>query len=206
MDSLLARIPKTVAFFDDILVTGSTEAEQWANFEVVLAKLEEAGLRLNRNKCEFAVREVVYLGHRMNIEDLQPTTEKGDVIVNAPVPRNVSELKSYLGLINYYAKFLPQLCTTLAPLHYLRRKYLSIFDVKKDLIFSCDATPYGVGAVLAHRIPDGSEGPVAYASRSLNPEERNYSHLDKEGVAMIFGVKKFHPVSLRQTLHHNNRS
>ena len=217
MDSLLAGIPKTVAFLDDILVTGSTEAEHWANVEVVLTKLEEAGLRLNRDKCEFGVREVVYLGHRMNVEGLQPTTEKVDAVVNAPVPRNVSELKSYLGLINYYAKFLPQLSTTLAPLHYLQRKntkwhwrrkqqaafeaskkllisaeVLVHFDVKKDLILSCDASPYGVGAVLAHRMPDGSERPVAYASRSLNPAERNYSHLDKEGVAVIFGVKKFH--------------
>ena len=219
MDSLLAGIPKTVAFLDDILVTGSTEAEHWANVEVVLTELEEAGLRLNRDKCEFGVREVVYLGHRMNVEGLQPTTEKFDAVVNAPVPRNVSELKSYLGLINYYAKFLPQLSTTRAPLHYLQRKntkwhwrhkqqaafeasekllisaeVLVHCDVKKDLILSCDTSPYGIGAVLAHGKPDGSESPVAYASRSLNPAERNYSHLDKEGVAVIFGVKKFHSI------------
>ena len=55
-------------FLDDIMVTGSTEAEHWANAEVVLIKLEEAGLRLNRDKCEFGVREVVYLGHRMSVE------------------------------------------------------------------------------------------------------------------------------------------
>ena len=60
MDSLLAEKPKTVTFLDDILVTGSTEAEHWANVEIVLTKLDEAGLRLNRDKYEFGVREVVY--------------------------------------------------------------------------------------------------------------------------------------------------
>lgn len=66
------------------------------------------------------------------------------------------------------------------------------YDTKMKVILACDASPYGVGAVLSHRMPDGTERPVGFVSRTLTAAERNYSQLDKEGLAVIFGVKKFH--------------
>lgn len=66
------------------------------------------------------------------------------------------------------------------------------YDAKKKVILACDASPYGVGAMLSHRMPDGTERPVGFVSRTLNAAERNYAQLDKEGLAVIFGVKKFY--------------
>ena len=146
-----------------------------------------------------------------------PTEEKVTAIKEAPKPKNVSELRAFLGIINYYHRFLPNLSTKLAPLHeLLQRKtkwkwkdaqdeafqsakdalqadsLLVHFDPAKPIVLACDASQYGLGAVLSHVISDGHERPIAYVSRTLNAAEKNYSQVEKEGLAIVFGVKKFH--------------
>ena len=120
----------------------------------------------------------------------------------APAPQNVGELKSYLGLLTYYGKFLHNLATHLSPLYQLLQKdqswkwgrqekkslnrskelllssqFPTHFDPDLELVLACDASAYGIGAVLAHRMPDGTEKPVGYASRTLSKAEKNYSQL-----------------------------
>ena len=127
------------------------------------------------------------------------------------------ELRAFLGLLNYYSKFLPNLASKLSPLYKLLHKttkwtwgraqrdafgeakrllqsdsLLVHFDEKKLLILACDASPYGVGAVLSHVMEDKSGRPIAYTSRTLAVAEKVYSQLDKEAIAIVFGVKRFH--------------
>ena len=205
MENLLQGLPHVVVYLDDILVTGATEDEHIRNVEEVLRRLETAGMRLKRSKCAFMLSEVEYLGHRITAEGLRPTPEKTRAIVNAPAPQSVSQLKSFLGLVNYYAKFLPNLSSTLAPLYSLLQKYvewswgkdqeeafqrakqlltssnvLAHYDPTRELLLACDASPYGIGAVLSLVMADGSDKPVAFASRSLTPAEKRYSQLYKE--------------------------
>ena len=217
IEGILRGIPHTSVYIDDILVTGGSEEEHLHTLEEVLTRLETAGLRLRRDKCAFLLPSIEYLGHKISADGLQPTQEKVRAIVKAPAPQNVSQLRSFLGLVNYYAKFLPQLSSTLSPLYRLLEKrskwfwgtaqdrafqaikkqivspcLLTHYDPQQELILACDASPYGVGAVLSHRVENGVEKPVAFASRTLSPAERNYAQLEKEGLAIIFGVRKFH--------------
>ncbi|XP_039524968.1 uncharacterized protein K02A2.6-like [Pimephales promelas] len=217
IEGVLQGIPYVAVFLDDILVTGRNDEEHLQTLARVLRRLQEAGLRLKRSKCSFMEKEVTFLGHKVDETGLHPVPEKVTALQNAPAPKNVTELKAYLGLLNYYNKFLPNLSTILAPVHKLLRKdekwnwegeqeaafaqskeminsvqVLVHYDPQKDVILSCDASPYGLGAVLSHKMPDGSERPIGFMSRTLNQAERNYSQLDKEGLAIMFGLQRFH--------------
>ncbi|KAJ8346761.1 hypothetical protein SKAU_G00281620 [Synaphobranchus kaupii] len=216
MDQVLQGIPGTQCYLDDIIVTGADDETHLVNLQAVLSRLEEYGLRANKDKCEFFKDYIEYCGHIIDRHGLHKAQDKIDAVLKAPQPENVSQLRSFLGLVNCYHKFLPNLSTVLHPLHCLLEvgkkwkwskdceqafktakqlvtsdEVLTHFDPSLPLRLACDASPYGIGAVLSHRMPDGTERPIAFASRSLNPAERNYAQIDREGLSLVWGVKKF---------------
>ena len=121
MEQLLQNIPMTVVYLDDILVSGSTPEEHDRNLRTVLTRLLDKGLRLRKEKCAFRQKSCRYLGHIIDEECIHPTDDKVMAIKNAPVPHNVQQLRSYLGLIHYYHNFLSNISSLLAPLHELTR-------------------------------------------------------------------------------------
>ena len=217
IETILQGISHVTVYLDDILITGKTQEEHLTNLEEVLSRLEKANIHLKLTKCAFFLASVDYLGHRIAAQGLQPLNGKVKAIRDAPAPQNVSQLKSFLGSLTYYCKFLPNLSNSLAPLYRLLRKnsrwnweveqqqafqkannslssdnLLVHYNPSKELILACDASPYGIGAVLSHKLDDGIEKPIDFASHSLAPAEKKYSQLDKEALAIIFGVKHFH--------------
>ena len=217
MEVLLQGLDGVSVYLDDILVAGRTLHEHELRLGAVLRRLQDAGMRLNKQKCFFLRSSIEYLGHVIDEAGIHPTEEKVTAIKDAPAPTNVTQLRSFLGLINYYNKFLPNLAATLTPLYTLLNKkqpwvwndeqqvafqaandalqsntLLTHYNPSKPLLLACDASDYGIGAVLSHVLDDGKERPIAYISRTLSSAEKHYSQLEKEALAIIFAVKKLH--------------
>ena len=217
MDQILQGLEGVICYLDDILISGKDEAQHLERLDAVLSRLEKCGLKLKKAKCQFMTTEVVYLGHVITEQGIAATPMKVSAIVDAPQPRNVTELRSFLGMLNYYAKFIPDLATLIHPLNELLQSHrpfkwtsecdnafnaakaellaetvLTHYDVTKPLRLACDASQYGIGAVLSHIMENGEERPVAFASRTLTASEKNYSQLQKEALSLVYGVQKFH--------------
>uniref|UniRef100_A0A914XL16 RNA-directed DNA polymerase n=1 Tax=Plectus sambesii TaxID=2011161 RepID=A0A914XL16_9BILA len=216
MDQLLADVPYCAAYLDHILISGRTEEEHIATLDKVLGRLQDAGFKCNREKCSFFKNEVKYLGHIISAEGKRPDAGKTSAILKMPAPTSADEVSSFLGKINFYSRFLSDYTDLCAPLYELKKKgkkfawsklcqnnfdqlksalakatCLVHYDPKLPLLLATDASSYGVGAVLSHRYSDGIEKPIAFASKTLEPAEKNYSQIEKEGLSIIFGLKKF---------------
>ncbi|XP_039759578.1 uncharacterized protein K02A2.6-like [Pararge aegeria] len=217
MEEVVRGVPNTVVFLDYICVAGADFKSHLRNLREVFQRLQKVGLRIKFEKCEFFKSGVCYLGHIIDRDGLRPDPKKIRAIAESPRPTDVQQLKALVGLVNYYGKFIPNLSNLLHPLYELFKKnrpwnwsancemalkkvknillsdkILAHYDPTLPIVLSVDSSAYGVGAVLAHRYPDGSERLICCASRTLNAAEKSYSQLDKEALAIFFGVTKNH--------------
>jgi archaellum component FlaC len=216
MDKTLHNLEGVQCFFDDIIIQGSNKVQLLQRLEQVFERLKMNDLRINREKCKFFQSKIEYLGHVIDSEGLHKSDKKIQSILKCKRPENVSELRTFLGLANYYNKFIKNLATLLHPLNKLLQKgsmfnwspscessfqkikdiitsddVLVHFNPDLPLILATDASPVGVGAVLSHRYRDGTDRPIAYASRTLTRAEQRYSQIDKEALGIYWGLKKF---------------
>ena len=217
MDEMLQGLDGVVAYLDDVLVTGRTREEHIRNLEAVLRRFRKFGVRLAEQKCSFFQKKVVYLGMQVSKDGLKPTDERVQSILSAPRPESKEALRSFLGMLTFNARFIPNLSSVVQPLYELikdatpwswsgacekafqeaKRLMAKVtvaahYDVSLPVRLYCDASSVGVGACLTHVYPDGTERPVAYASQVLSSSQRNYAQLEREAYAIIFAVKRFH--------------
>lgn len=219
MTNLFRDIPNSVVFLDDILIFSDTLDKHLLVLDKVLSRLQENGLKIKREKCSFLAQRVKYLGYVIEEKGISTDNDKIKPILNMSEPQNVSELRSFLGMVNFYGKFIKNLSSVVAPLNELLKKSsiwswgkeekrafvavknelgstcgLAHYDAALPLVLTCDASGRGLGAVLAQPAASGgvADRPVAYASRALTAAEANYSQIHKEALAIIFAVQKFH--------------
>ena len=217
MDFILSGLNRVGGILDDLIVTGPNDKEHLRNLENTLKRLDSMGVKLKKSKCVFMKPSVEYFAFVVVRHGIHPSPRKVQAIQEVQEPRNATELKSFLGLVNYYCKFIPDMSTLVHPLNrllmfdapwtwtetcqvafkklkelLLNSPLLAHYDRNKPVRLAVDVSSYGLGAVLSHVSSDGEGKPIAYASRSLSASEQNYSMIEKEALAIVFGIKKFH--------------
>ena len=203
---------------DDILIYGAGDTHEEAirdhnkNLTQLLERCREKSIRLNKAKLALRLTELDFMGHRLTSQGLKPDPNKVSAILNLEPPRNKEEVQRFSGAVNYLAKFLPKLSQIMEPIRRLTQcdvdwhwseehdrafrevkclvtqaPILAYYKPDKELIIQCDASGKGIGAAL---IQEGK--PVAYASRALTDAETRYATIEKEMLAVVFSLEKWH--------------
>jgi len=212
MQQITLDLPGVLVYLDDILVFGNTEKEHDERLEALNKKLVEFNVKLNMEKSLIKSRQVKFLGHVLTEKGIQPNKDLIASIVNAPYPGNKTQLQSFIGSVQYYSKFIPNLADKLKVLtdllqHQTKWKFTEVEENAIDTLKStltgelvlrpfslstlcqlqCDASPFGLGAVLQQ-----NQHPVIYISRKLTPTEQNYSQTEREALSIVWAVKRLH--------------
>ena len=212
-----------MVYIDDIIVYSETFEEHLRDIENVLQRLQSAKLKVKPTKCEWAKEEVTFLGHIVSRKGIKPDPSKVDKVKNYPKPKKLKEVQAFLGLANYYRRFIPKFADIAKPLRDLTHKgvefkwnekhdkamadlirrlteapILQFPDVSKPFFLMTDASEFAIGAVLGQKDEQDREHVIAYLSRRLTPCERNYSVIEKECLAIIYAFKQFRQYLLGQ--------
>ncbi len=220
MDVLLTGMNNRCAlvYIDDILIFSNSFEDHLNDLEELFIRLVDTGFSIKLSKCWFGKREVDYLGHTINENGVSPDKKKLEAITRFPYPTNLTELRSFLGMLNYYNQFIQDFAHIASPLYQLTKKGVKFEmndtchnavdilkakltnapilrhpDFERPFIIYTDASNVALGVVLAQKDESGNEYVVAYGSRSLSSVERKYTVTERECLAVLFGVKIFRP-------------
>lgn len=210
LSSILSDIKGCKNIADDIIVYGHTKAEHDQALLEVLTRLLEAGLTINRQKSVFGQRCVEFFGYKVSDKGIQPLIK--DSLLSIQKPTNTSEVRSYIGMVNFISRFIPNFSTTMAPISKLLSndtpfewgaeqddsfdkilqeirdpRILQHFDYRKATEVITDASPIGMSGILTQ---DGK--PVKFLSRKLSKVEQRYSQTEREALAVIWACEKLH--------------
>lgn len=215
MESILSECPNTVVFIDDIVIWGKTEEEHDNAVRRTLAVLKKHDILLNMQKCKFKQKEIIFLGHQLSEQGVVPSDDKVRSIQQFRAPRTKEELRSFLGLVTYVSRFIPNLATESHPLREMLKsaiqfewnkvhqrsfeslkqsianiEHLGYYDPRDHTILVTDASGVGLGAVLV-QVKNNKVRVISYASRSLSETEQRYPPIEKEALAIIWAVERF---------------
>ena len=218
MRRVLQGLKNVSFYFDNVFIFGSSWEEFVAALVGVLKRLAEHGLTARPCKCKIGYPSIIHLGFFTDGQELKPLHNKMDAISKISLPTTKSLLRSFLGNISFYRKFIPHASSLTAPLSDMLKKGVkepliysdtakNSFETLKQLMSSdpilrlpnpdlpfvlrTDASDYGLGCVLLQYV-DGMPFPVSYGSRKLLPRETRLSTIEKEALAIVFGVGRFH--------------
>lgn len=220
MDSVLRKQLgiRCFVYMDDIIIFSTSLQSHLVDIAKVLQTLKEANLKIQCDKSDFLRKEVEFLGHVVTTEGVRPNPRKVEAVKNWPLPRTPKELKSFLGTVSYYRRFIPRFAHVAKPLTSKLRGNAKSFEITPDFkkafetlkkvmatdlllaypnfdlpfILTTDASNVAIGAVLAQSV-DEKERPIAYLSRTLSKAEENYSATAKELLGIYFAAKTFRP-------------
>ena len=212
MSNLFEDIKGAKPIVDDILVWGQDVKEHYARLRQVLDRSREANLKFNPQKCHIRKEAVPYIGHVLTKDRLIADPEKIRAVQEMRQPQNAKELRTFLGFMQYLAKFMPNMADVSSPLRQLLEKevewhwekeqeesfqklklmasstpVLGYHDPDKPVTLSMDASSKGLGAVVLQE-----DKPIAYASRALTSAQEKYAQIEKETLAIVYGAQKFH--------------
>lgn len=219
MDSVLYGLQgeRCFVYLDDIVVFASSLQEHEQKLTEIFDRLRQHGLKIQPDKCEFLRKEVAYLGHIVSNEGVKPNPDKVAAVINFPTPKSCRDIRSFIGLSGYYRRFIPNYSKITKPMTSLLKKdvpfkwgesqqhsfdtckkiltslpLLQYPDFTKEFILTTDASLHAIGGILSQG-EVGKDLPIAYASRTLNKAESNYSTIERELLAIVWAVKHFRP-------------